>query len=157
MQQDDDITGRARWEVSPSDDVGVSWLPSATRDGVSNAAAVQAETNGSRTEIWGAAYDVSSPLAWGGPFGRIPDISTSPTAHATVETDPHASASRRTRRNVRPAHGHITDPVNPAIDVMDTAVVTGGRVDMTGTITKISVSDHMELDVSMPWEQVWNA
>nr|DAS05850.1 MAG TPA: protein of unknown function (DUF5047) [Caudoviricetes sp.] len=157
LQLVDDKTGRARWEFSPSDDVGVSWLPSATRDGVSNGAAVQAETNGSRTEIWGAAYDVSSPLAWGGPFGRVPDISTSPTAHAAVTANREAEDRLRTSMKARTATVHITAPVNPAIDVMDTAVVTGGRVDMTGTITKISVSDHMELDVSMPWEQVWNA
>lgn len=157
LQLVDDKAGHARWEFSPSDDVGVSWMPSASRDGVANGAAVQAETTGSRIEIWGAAYDESSPLSWGGPFGRIPDITTSSTAHATVTANREASDRLRAAMKARTVTVHVTAPVNPAIDVMDTAVIAGGQGDLTGTITKISLSDRMELDVSMPWEQVWNA
>lgn len=147
------------WTYRVGTDVAVSWTPEASRTGLVNGAAVKAETDtGNRFEIWGAAYDRSGPLAWGGPFGRIPDISTSKMVHSTQFANTAAAKKLDALRGSRMANITIEAPANPAIDVLDTASVTlpGGDA-MSGLITKVDIDNgSMKLTVQVPWQKAWH-
>lgn len=149
------------WTYRVGDDVAVSATVQASRTGVVNGAAVHAEsdaTDDGRPEIWGAAYARSGPLAWGGPFGRIPDVQTSKLVKDTAGATEAARDTLDSLTGARMATVTVTAPANPAVDVLDTATITlpRGR-SMSGLITRTDMdAAHMTLTVQIPWEQVWH-
>lgn len=151
------VGANATWDFTPGDDVGVSWSPQATRTGIVNAAAVHGEDDGSSSpEVWGSAFDTTGPLAWGGPFGRIPAVETSKTATTTTRATAEAATMLTNTAGSRMATVKITAPANPAIDVLDTAHITTQGRTMTGLITAVDISSEMTCTVQVPWEQVWH-
>ena len=147
------------WTYRVGGDVAVSVTVQASRTGAVNGAAVHAEsTEEGRPEIWGAAYAQSGPLAWGGPFGRIPDVQTSKLVKTAADATTAAQRALTSLVGARMATVTVTAPANPAVDVLDTATITlpRGR-SMSGLITRTDMdAAHMTLTVQIPWEQVWH-
>lgn len=146
------------WSASPGEDVWVSWTPGADRGHIKNGVLVQGNAGGeTRYGSRGADWIRSGPLAWGGPFGRVPEVITSSTAGSSAKAAAEAKKALTSIGSARTAQVVVTEPANPAKDILDTQhIVTDDRT-LTGLITGIDISGDatMKTTVSIPWEQVW--
>lgn len=145
------------WSASPGEDVWVSWTPGADRGHIKNGVLVQGSTDAAQYGVRGADWIRSGPLAWGGPFGRVPEVISSSTALSSAQAAAEAKKTLAAIGAARTAQVVVTEPANPAKDVLDTQhIVTDDRT-LTGLITGIDISGDatMKTTVSIPWEQVW--
>lgn len=141
------------WTFTPGADVQVAWNPSADRTGIHNGVLVRGAGD-DQYGVRGTATLDSGPLAWGGPFGRVPDIVTDSTIYSNAAAT--AAAKKKMAAGSRVAQIVVTAPANPACSVLDTArIPTDGRT-MTGLIQSLDLDDQqMKATVAVPWEQVW--
>lgn len=144
------------WQYTPGSDVWVTWNPSATRQDVKNGVLVQSTDNDSTYAIRGAAWETSGPLRWGGPFGRVPEIVVDDRAYSSAGATTRAQTELAKLGKSRVAQVIVKAPSNPAVDVLDTAVIHASDRDMTGLIQAVDWGEEtMKITVQVPWSQVW--
>lgn len=147
----------AEWTASPGEDVWVSWTPGADRQHIKNGVLVTGKSDAGDYSPRGSAWIKTGPLAWGGPFGRIPETISSSTAWSSAQCTTEATKALASIGKARTAQVVVTEPANPAKDVLDTQhIVTDDRT-LTGLVTDVDISGDstMKTTVSIPWEQVW--
>lgn len=154
-----DTTGGTgtEWSASPGEDVWVSWTPGADRGHIKNGVLVQGKNGGGKYGSRGADWIRSGPLAWGGPFGRVPEVISSSTAWSSAQAAAEAKKALAAIGSARTAQVVVTEPANPAKDILDTQHIVTDDRPLTGLITGIDISGDatMKTTVSIPWEQVW--
>ena len=162
----------SEWLV-PMDAV-ISATPSADRSDLHNGWVVTSETEsgeplrGQSLDAGGPTWRVARPcgsfarvpadagvLRWGGPFGRVPRRSHLPV----LTTNAACAAAARTMQDKDAVSRRRTLTVvcgtDPAVDVLDTAVIELPTGPVSGLITRISRPLHqrwMTLDMSVDWE-----
>lgn len=132
------------WTVAGGEEgvlIGASWTLS--DEGVYNAATSRAEIErgDTRIEIVGRAYQDTGPLAYGGPYGRVPIFHQSP-----AQTQTGVVADARTLLANRRTGGVVDITVDcllhPALQVHDwvtlVTATTYGTEALTGRVTSIS-------------------
>ncbi len=129
--------------------------------GLYNAVVVTGE-DATQKPTRGAAYVGAGPLRWGGPMGKRELEVNNPAARS------NALATSIAQGQLDGLLAKLAVPVvarcrpNPAIDVMDTMQLTLPRgVTYTGLVTRLVTPLHpgedQEVEVAVPWNQVWNA
>lgn len=145
------------WTASPGEDVWVTWNLGADRQNIKNGVLVQTADDSSIYGIRGADWIKDGPLAWGGPFGRVPEVITNASVYSSAAAADYATQRLATIGKARTAQVVINEPTNPAKDVGDTQhIVTDDRT-LTGQIIGIDIGSDatMRTTVRIPWEQVW--
>lgn len=91
-----------------------------TREGVYNAVVVLGEAVGDRPPVRAVARDMTptSPVRWGGPFGRVPRFMTSQFVTTSGQAA-NAAAAALTRTRGLPYSVSFESVVNPALETLD--------------------------------------
>lgn len=143
----------ARWLIPLTALVQAS--PSGSRDGLSNGWVVTSETE-SQQPLRGQALEPTGLLRWGGPFGRVPTFAHSPILTTNAACAAAANTNRSTDMATRRQDITITTVANPALDVLDTAVLAmPGQRTIEALITRIRrpwPGGLMEVTASAPLE-----
>ena len=131
------------WTLAGGEDgVLVSLARSLSDDGVYNAAISTGETPDGAPLV-GRAYITSGPLAWGGPFGKVPIFH-----RAIATTQAGVDADARTLLANRVASGEVdltvTCLTHPGLQVQDRVVViaatTAGELPLEGRVVGMRMS-----------------
>ena len=143
----------ARWMIPLTALIEAS--PSGSRDGLRNGWVVTSETE-SQQPLRGQALEPSGLLRWGGPFGRVPAFAHSPILTTNAACAAAAATNRTTDIASRRQDITITTIADPALDVLDTAVLTmPGQRSIEALITRIRrplAGGVMEVTASAPLE-----
>lgn len=141
----------AQWQV-PMDAL-ITATPSADRAELRNGWVVTSETE-SREPLRGQSLAMGR-LAWGGPFGRVPEFAHSPVLTTNSQCVAAAETNRAKDEASRRRPLTIECGIDPAVDVLDTAVVQLPTGPVPGLITRINRPLHgriMTVDASVDWE-----
>ena len=141
----------SEWFV-PMDSV-ISATPSADRSDLHNGWVATSETE-TGEPLRGQALE-EGLLRWGGPFGRVPRRSHLPvlTTNAACGAAARTMQAKDAASRRRPLT--VDCGTDPAVDVLDTAVIELPTGPVSGLITRINRPLHqrwMTVDMSVDWE-----
>lgn len=142
----------ARWRV-PMDAL-IECLPGGGRDGIRNGWVVTSETD-SQQPLRGQALEDAGVLRWGGPFGRVPAFAHSPILTTNAACLGAASTNRGTDIASRRQDLTVTCLSDPALDVLDTALIELPDRTIETLVTSIKrplLGGSMTVTVSAPLE-----
>lgn len=158
LRQERKSTGVWRLAVADKDepDAGaalVEWQPDVTRDGLYNAVIVTSEDSLGNS-LRGVKYETTGPLAWGGPFGKVPlrEENRLATSNSKCQT----FAEQRFAQIIagRSITVHVKCLPNFALDPLDTIELMVPNRTIYGLVTSITYPlgpGFMEMDVSIPF------
>jgi len=157
--------GTPDWSVTVADpaspdDTGtlVSATTQVSRDALYNAVFVDGET-ADQSPVRGTALQTSGPLAWGGPFGRVPYRQQNPLyqSNSSAQKGAVSTLARLVARRSVPLR--VSCVTNPAVDPLDTVEIVTATRTMTGIVTSVSMpilAPRMSVIVAVPFGQVWD-
>ena len=111
------------WTFEPGSQVGVARVASMTRQDIHNGVLVQGVDGDSRYGVRGSAWSSSGPLRWGGPFGKVPKTISDQTIYSNSSATTRAQQEMAKLDATQTVSVKVTAPVNPAISVLDKAVI----------------------------------
>ena len=132
----------------------VEAVTSGSRDGVSNGWIVTSESDANQP-LRGQALETRGVLRWGGPFGRVPSFAESPILKSNAQLAVAAATNRGSDMASRRQEVTVTCIADPAIDVLDTAVLILPDRTVDGLITRIVrplTGGLMTVTTSVPME-----
>lgn len=142
------------WRV-PTDAL-IEVTPTADRAELRNAVVVTSETE-SREPLRGQAVERLSPLAWGGPFGRVPRFHHSPVLSSNAACNAAAATMLRSEVAGRRQTMTITCGTDPSVDVLDTALIHLPSGQISGLVTRIErglLERAMRVTCTVDWGSV---
>ena len=133
----------------------VTWKPSVNRDDLSNAVVITSEDS-LGNPLRGVAYETSGPLAWGGPFGKVPIVEENRLATSNSKCQTFANQRLAQITAGRSITVSVTCLPNMALDPLDTIELVVPNRTILGLITSITYPlgpGLMELAVSIPFTE----
>jgi hypothetical protein len=130
----------------------VSFKPRGTSDDLYNAVIVTSE-DGLGNPLRGVKYELSGPLAWGGPFGKVPLIEENRLATSNAKCQTFAEQRYAQMIDGRSITVRVSCLPNFALDPLDTIALKVPNRTILGLITAITYplgQALMEMDVSSP-------
>lgn len=152
-------TGPAVWtvEVGPNTGKIMNWDRPLTSAGLYNAV-VSSGATPEGIPVQGIVVEAGGPLRWGGPFGRVPYLYSSPliTSQAAADADAETRLSRLIRERVVPVV--VRTAPNFALlldDVVELALPDSTLTGPVSTITWPVPQGPMQMTVMVPADQLW--
>lgn len=131
----------------------VEWVPDVNRDSLYNAVIINSEdTIGN--PLRGVAYEISGPLAWGGPFGQVPFTEENRLAKSNAQCQTFAEQRLAQTIAGRSITARVKCLPNMALDPLDTIELVVPNRTIYGLVTSITYPlgpGLMEMDVSIPF------
>lgn len=151
--------GPAVWtvEVGPGKGKILNWNRPLDSAGLYNAA-VSSGTTPEGVPVQGIVVENSGPLRWGGPFGRVPWLHSSPliTSQAAADADAETRLARLIRERVVPVV--VATAPNFALLLDDIAELQLPDATLTGPVSAVTwpvPQGPMQMTVMVPADQLW--